>query len=120
MEANQILDLPNTQIREKGYNYHQGEWANDKEINHSWKKYFQLNGNKSTTFSKRPVKEKLGQNGRAKRREETLRVLAAERDWILNSPTISHTTIVNPSIKKPIYIDNVLGYNHGKKSYIMH
>jgi len=51
--------LPQYKVRWKGYDYHQDEWVNDKDINYSLKKDFWLNGNKGTTYSKRPVNKKM-------------------------------------------------------------
>jgi len=84
------------------------------------KKDFWLNGNKGTTYSKRPVSKKVWQEGKGKSREKTLKIIAAERDRILNLPVTSHATIVKPPVKKLIYIDNTLGYDHVKKAYVMH
>jgi len=84
------------------------------------KKDFWLEGNKGTTYSKRPVNKKMWQNGKGKSREETLRMIAAERDRILNPPVTSHATIIKPPVKKLFYIDNTFGYDHVKKAYVMH
>jgi len=81
---------------------------------------FWLNGNKGTTYSKRPVNKKIWQNGKGKTREETLRMIAAERDRILNPPITSHATVVEPPVKKLFYIDNTFSYDHVKKAYVMH
>ena len=62
----------------------------------------------------------MWQNGKGKSREETLRMIATERDRILNPPVTSHATIVKPSINKLFYIDNVFSYNDVKKAYVMH
>jgi len=62
----------------------------------------------------------MWQNGNGKSREETLKMIAAERDRILNVPVTSHATIVKNSVKKLFYIDNTLCYNHLKKAYVMH
>jgi len=111
--------LPQYKVRWKGYDYHQDKWVNDKDIDHSLKQDFWLNGNKGTTYSKRPVNKKMRQNGKGKSSEETLKMIAAERDRILNSPVTSHATIVKPPVKKLFYIDNTLGYDHVKKAYVM-
>jgi len=84
------------------------------------KKDFWLNGNKGTTYSKRPVNKKLWQNDKGKSREETLVMIATERDRILNPPVTSHPTIVKAPVKKLFYINNTLSYNHIKKAYVMH
>jgi len=84
------------------------------------KKDFWLNGNKGTTYSKRPVNKKMWQNGKGKRREETLRMITTERDRILNPLVTSHATIVKAPVKKLFYIDNTFGYDHVKKAYVMH
>jgi len=84
------------------------------------KKDFWLNGNKGTTYRKRPVNKKMWQNGKGKSREETLRMIAIERDGILNLLVTSHATIVKAPVKKLFYIDNTLSYDHVKKAYIMH
>jgi len=112
--------LPQYKVRWKGYDYHQDEWVNDKDIDHSLKKDFWLNGNKGTTYSKRPVNKKMWQNGKGKSREETLKMIATERDRILNPLVTSHATIIKPPVKKLFYIDNTLAYNHVKKTYVMH
>jgi len=62
----------------------------------------------------------MWQNGKGKRKEETLGMIGTERDRILNSPVISYATIVKPSVKKLFYIDNTFGYDHVKKAYVMH
>jgi len=51
-------------VRWKGYDYHQDEWVNDKDIDHSLKKDFWLNGNKGTTYRKRPVNKRFGKIGK--------------------------------------------------------
>jgi len=84
------------------------------------KKDFWLNGNKGTTYSKRPVNKKVWQNGKGKSREETLKMIAAERDRILNPPVTSHVTIDKPPVNKDFYIDNTLCYDHVSKAYVMH
>jgi len=90
-----------------------------KYIDHSLKKEFWLNGNKGTTYSKRPANKKMWQNGKGKSMKETLRMIATERDRILNAPVTSHSTIVKPPVKKLFYIDNTLAYDHFRKAYIM-
>jgi len=62
----------------------------------------------------------MWQNGKGKSREETLKMIATERDRILNSPITSHATIVKPPVKKLFYIDNTFGCDHVKKTYIIH
>jgi len=62
----------------------------------------------------------MWQNGKGKSREEILKMIAAERDRILNPPVTSYTTIVNPPVNKLFYIDNTFGYDHVKKAYVMH
>jgi len=62
----------------------------------------------------------MWQNGKGKSREEILKMIATERDRILNTPVISHATIVKTPIKRLFYIDNTFGYNHVKKAYVMH
>jgi len=111
--------LPQYKVRWKGYDYHQDEWVNDKDIDHLLKKKFWLNVNKGTTYSKRRVNKKMWQNGKGKSREETLRMIATERDRILNPPVTSHATIVKNPVKKLFYIDHNLGYDHDKKAYVM-
>ena len=112
--------LPQYKVRWKGYDYHQDEWVNDKDIDHSLKKDFWLNGNQGTTYRKRLVNKKMWQNGKGKSREETLRMIATERDRILNPPVTSHATIVKPPVRKLFYTDNTLAYDHVKKAYVMH
>jgi len=51
--------LPQYKVRWKGYDYHQDEWVNNKDIDHSLKKDFWLKENKGTTYSKRPVNKKM-------------------------------------------------------------
>jgi len=51
--------LPEYKVRWKGYDYHQDEWVKEKDIDHSLKKDFWLNGNKSTTYSKRLVNKHM-------------------------------------------------------------
>jgi len=89
-------------------------------MDHSLKKDLWLNGNKGTTYSKRPVNKKMWQNGKGKRREEILKMIATERDRILNLPVTSHATIVKPSVKKLFYIDYTFGCDHVKQPYVMH
>jgi len=96
--------LPQYKVRWKGYDYHQDEWVMDKDIAHSGEKNFWLNGNKGTTYSKRPVNKHMWQNGKGKSREETLKMIAAERDRILNPPVTSHATIVKPPVKKLVIL----------------
>jgi len=43
----------------------------------------------------------MWQIGEGKSRKETLKMIAIERDRILNPPVTSHATIVKPSDKKP-------------------
>jgi len=62
----------------------------------------------------------MWQNGKGKSREETLKMIATERDRILNPPFTSHATIVTNPDKKLFYIDNTLGYDHVKEAYVMH
>jgi len=62
----------------------------------------------------------MWQNGKGKSREETLRMIAAERDRILNTSVTSHAAIVKPPVKKLFYFDNTLDYHHVKKAYVMH
>jgi len=112
--------LPQYKVRWKGYDYHQDKWVNDRDIDHSLKKDFWLNGPKSTTYSKTPVNKKKWQNGKGKSRGETLRMIAAERDRILNPPITSHATIIKHPVKKLFDIDNTLGYDDIKKAYVMH
>jgi len=107
-------------VRWKGYDYHQDQWVNDRDMDHSLKKEFWLNGKKGTTDSKRPVNKHIWQNGRGKSREETLIMIAPERDRILNPLVTSYATIVKPPDKKLFYISKTFGYNHDKKAYVMH
>jgi len=62
----------------------------------------------------------MWQNGKGKTREETLKMIAAERDRILKPPITSHATIVKNPTKKLFYIDNTFAYDHVKKAYVMH
>jgi len=62
----------------------------------------------------------MWQNGKGKSKEETLRMIATERDRILNPPVTSHTTIVKNPVKKLFYSDNTFGYDYVKKAYVMH
>jgi len=61
----------------------------------------------------------MWQIGKGKSREETIKMIATERDRILNLHVTSHDTIVKPPVKKLFYIDNTLGYDHVKKAYVM-
>jgi len=62
----------------------------------------------------------MWQNGKGKSREKTLKMIATERNRILNPPVTSHATIVKTPVRKLLNIDNTLGYNHVKKAYVMH
>jgi len=62
----------------------------------------------------------MWQNGKGNRREETLKMIATERDRILNAPVTSHAPNVKPPVKKPFYIYNIFGYDHIKNAYVMH
>jgi len=62
----------------------------------------------------------MWQNGKRKSREETLKMIAKERDRILNNPVTSHATIVKSPVNKFFYIDNTLAYDHVKKAYVIH
>jgi len=62
----------------------------------------------------------MWQNGKGKSREETLKMIAAESDRILNVPITSRPTIVKNPVKKLFYIDNTLCYDDVKKAYVMH
>jgi len=62
----------------------------------------------------------MWQNGKEKSREETLRMIATERNRILNSPVTSHATILKNPAKKLFYIGNTLCYDPVQKAYVMH
>jgi len=62
----------------------------------------------------------MWQNGKGKSRGETFKMIATERERILNPPITSHATIVKPTVKKLFYIDYTFGYDHVKKAYVMH
>jgi len=61
----------------------------------------------------------MWQNGKGESREQTLRMIAAERDRILNPPVTSRATCVKPPVKKLFYINNSFGYDNVKKAYVM-
>jgi len=62
----------------------------------------------------------MWQNSEGEHREETLKMIATERDRILNTCIISHGTIVKPPVKKLFYIKYTFSYDYVKKAYIIH
>jgi len=62
----------------------------------------------------------MWQNRKGKGNVETLRMIAAERDRILNPTNTSQATFVKSLVKKLIFIDNSFGYDHVKKVVVMH
>jgi len=100
--------IPQYKVKWTGWGNNQTTWEKADQIDESAKREFWLNSSKKATYRKRPVGAKA--MDKRKTRKETIEMINAERNKVLNLPVTTSATYITPCHHNTVNMED--GYNH--------